>query len=168
MPLILNGLPAMHWAVAGALIAGVTLTLLFVANRRLGISSGLEDLCSVVLQQPYFQRGALVAGRPWRLPFLTGLVLGGFLSAALGGGWAPTWALGRLDTALALGPLGKVAWMFAGGLFIGFGTRLANGCTSGHGIFGMANLEWPSLVSTLSFMASGLVTTQVLYRVVLR
>lgn len=168
MPLILNGLPAMHWAAAGALIAAVTLTLLFVANRRLGISSGLEDLCSVVLQQPYFQRGAIVSGRPWRLPFLAGLVLGGFLSAALGGGWAPTWALGRLDTALALGPLGKVAWMFVGGLFIGFGTRLANGCTSGHGIFGMANLEWPSFVSTLSFMAAGLVTTQVLYRVVLQ
>ena len=55
--------------------------------------------------------------------------------------------------------------MFAGGLFIGFGTRLAGGCTSGHGIFGMSNLEWPSLVTTLSFMAGGIVTTQLIYRV---
>jgi uncharacterized protein len=167
MPLIVNGLPPMHWAVAGALIAATTLTLLVVANRRLGLSSGLEDICSLVLQQPYFRRGAVLNGRPWRMPFLAGLVVGGFLSAVLGGGWSPTWALGRLDAALALGPMGKLAWMFVGGVFIGFGTRMANGCTSGHGIFGLANFELPSLVSTIAFMAAGLVTTQLLYRIVL-
>ena len=53
-----------------------------------------------------------------------------------------------------------------GGLLIGFGTRLANGCTSGHGVFGLANFEWPSLVSTASFMGAGLVTTHLIYRVV--
>ena len=50
------------------------------------------------------------------------------------------------DSVIGLGPAGKLAWMFVGGLFIGFGTRLANGCTSGHGIFGLANFELPSLV----------------------
>jgi len=73
-----------------------------------------------------------------------------------------------LDPALALGPVGKLAWMFAGGLFIGFGTRLAGGCTSGHGIFGLANFEVSSLVTTIAFMAGGIATTQLLYRVVLR
>jgi len=158
----------MHWAIAGAVIAAVTLTLLVVANRRLGVSSGLEDICSLVLEQPYFRRGAVVSGRPWRLPFLAGLLLGGFLSAQLGGGWSPTWALGMLDQTLGLGHAGKLAWMFGGGLFVGFGTRLANGCTSGHGIFGNANLELPSLVASCSFMAAGVMTTQLLYRVVLR
>jgi uncharacterized membrane protein YedE/YeeE len=57
--------------------------------------------------------------------------------------------------------------MFVGGLFIGFGTRLAGGCTSGHGIFGLSNFELASLVATISFMASGILTTQFLYRVVL-
>jgi len=168
MPLILHGLPPIHFALAGAVIALVTLTLLVVANRRLGVSSGLEDVCSLVLERPYFQRGAVVSGRPWRLPFIAGLLLGGFLSAWLGGGWSPTWALGMLDRALPLGHTGKVAWMFAGGLLTGFGTRLANGCTSGHGIFGNANLEWPSVVASCSFMAAGVITTQLLYRVVLR
>jgi hypothetical protein len=55
-----------------------------------------------------------------------------------------------------------------GGLFVGFGTRMANGCTSGHGIFGLSNFELPSLVATLCFMGSGLVVTQLLYNVVLR
>ena len=54
--------------------------------------------------------------------------------------------------------------MFVGGLCIGFGTRLANGCTSGHGIFGLSNLEWPSLVSTACFMAGGILTTQAIHR----
>jgi uncharacterized membrane protein YedE/YeeE len=165
VPLILNGLHPLHWALAGAGIAGVTLLLLFLANRRLGISTGFEDICSLVLPQPYFRRSSVRQGRVWRLPFLGGLVLGGFLSAALGGGWQPTWALGMFDEAVRLGPSGKLAWMFIGGLFIGFGTRLGGGCTSGHGIFGMANLEWPSLATTLSFMAGGIVTTHLIYRV---
>ena len=167
MPLILHGLPPIHWALAGAVIAAVTLVLLLVANRRLGVSSGLEDICSLVLTGPYFQRSAVTSGRPWRLPFLGGLLLGGFLSALLGGGWSPTWALGMLDQALGLGHAGKLAWMFAGGLFVGVGTRLANGCTSGHGIFGISNLELPSLVAACSFMAAGALTTQLLYRVIL-
>jgi uncharacterized membrane protein YedE/YeeE len=56
--------------------------------------------------------------------------------------------------------------MFVGGLFIGFGTRLAGGCTSGHGIFGLSNFELPSLIATMSFMAGGIATTQLLYRIV--
>jgi uncharacterized membrane protein YedE/YeeE len=165
MRLILHDLEPMHWAIAGAVIAAVTLALLYLANRRLGISTGFEDLCSLALPLPYFRRQTLLAARGWRLPFVGGLVLGGVLSAVLGGGWAPTWALGMFDTTIGWGPAGKLAWMFAGGLFIGFGTRLAGGCTSGHGIFGLSNFERPSLVSTLSFMAGGLLTTQLLYHV---
>jgi uncharacterized membrane protein YedE/YeeE len=166
MPLILNDLNPIHWAIAGSLIAAVTLCLLFVANRRLGISGGLEDMCSLVLNQPFFRRDAVVAHRGWRLPFLVGLVLGGYLSAVLGGGWHPIWALGMFDRVIGFGPAGKLAWMFIGGAFIGFGTRLANGCTSGHGIFGVSNLELSSFVAMLSFMAGGILTTQIVYRVI--
>ena len=59
MNLILHDLPPMHWAIAGVAISAVTLMLLFVANRRLGISAGLEDLCSLVLDEPYFRRSAV-------------------------------------------------------------------------------------------------------------
>lgn len=166
-PLILNDALPLHWAAGGAGIAAITVLLLFVMNRRLGVSTGFEDLCSLAIRSGYFDRDSLRDGRRWRLPFLAGLVIGGVISALSTGGWQPTWALGRLDDALGLGATGKVAWMFVGGLFIGFGTRLAGGCTSGHGIFGISNFEAPSLVATLSFMAGGLVTTQLLYRVVL-
>ena len=166
MILILHGLSPIHWAAAGAVIAVITLALLFLANKRLGLSTGFEDVCSLALSLPYFQRKAVVSGRGWRLPFLAGLLLGGFLSAALAGGWSPTLALGMFDQRIGLGTAGKFAWMFAGGLFIGFGTRLGNGCTSGHGIFGLSNLEFSSLVTTIAFMAGGILTTNLIYRVI--
>jgi len=167
MPLLLHANPPWHWALSGALIAAITLFLLFIGNKRLGVSSGLEDICSLALNGAYFHRRAVTAGRGWRLPFLSGLLCGGVLSAVLGGGWSVSWTLGRLDAALGLGHVATLVWMFAGGVLVGVGTRLANGCTSGHGIFGLSNFEWPSLVATVSFMAGGIVTTQVLYRVVL-
>lgn len=165
MRLILHDLMPMSWAAAGVGIAGVTLALLFVANRRLGVSTGLEDICSLALPAPYFRRDAVRSGRQWRLPLLAGLVLGGVVSAVAGGGWQPMWTLGMFDRAIGLAPAGKLAWMFAGGVFIGFGTRLAGGCTSGHGIFGNANLERASIVSTVCFMGAGIVTTHLVYRV---
>ena len=168
MPLILSGLPPIHWAFAGAAIAAITLALLLISNRRLGVSSGFEDLCSFVSTSPYLRRSAVMTHRNWRLPLLAGLCLGGFLSAALGPGWSPTWALGIFDRVIGLGPAGKTAWMFGGGLLVGFGTRLANGCTSGHGIFGLSNFELPSLVATMSFMAAGIATTQFVYHVIFR
>ena len=165
-PLILHDLTPMHWALAGFGIAAVTLTLAFIYNRRLGLSSGFEDVCSLALSIPYFKRSTLLADRQWRLPMVIGLLLGGVLSAALGGGWTPTWEAGLLDERLALGAGGKLLWMFVGGLFIGFGTRLGAGCTSGHGIFGMSNLERSSIITTMAFMGAGVVTSNLIYRVI--
>ena len=165
--LMLNDLTPIHWAAGGALISLVTVTLLFVGNRQLGVSTGFDDVCSLVVDTAYFRRDTVLAGGSWRFPLLGGLVLGGALSAVLGGGWEPTWELGRFDDEVGWSAGGKVVWMFIGGIFIGFGTRLGGGCTSGHGIFGLSNFELPSLVTTVSFMVGGIVFTNLLYRVIL-
>jgi uncharacterized membrane protein YedE/YeeE len=162
--LILHHLQPYHWAVAGFAIGAITLLLLWVTNQRLGISTGFENLCGLVIRAPYFRRSEIGESNGWRLPFLGGLVAGGFLSAATSGGWSPFWDLGMFDAAIGWGPAGKLAWMFCGGLLIGFGTRMAGGCTSGHGIFGLSNLERASLESTLAFMAAGIVTSNLIYR----
>lgn len=162
--LILHDLAPYHWALAGALLGAITLLLLWTTNQRLGISTGFENVCSLVLHAPYFRRPEIAGSRGWRLPFLGGLVLGGFLSAVAGGGWAPFWDLGMFDTRIGWGPAGKLLWMFGGGLLIGFGTRLAGGCTSGHGIFGISNGERASVESTLAFLAAGIATSHLVYR----
>jgi len=162
--LILHDLVPWPWAAAGALIGAITLLLLWTTGQRLGISTGFENLCSLVVRAPYLRRDEITGSQGVRLPFLGGLVLGGFLSAATSGGWAPFWSLGRFDVNVGWGPAGKLAWMFAGGLLIGFGTRLSGGCTSGHGIFGVSHLERASLESTLAFLAAGIATTALLNR----
>ena len=113
--LILHALSPMHWATAGAAIALITLALLVVGNRRLGVSTGFEDVCSLALPQIYFTRAGIRRGRIWRLPFVTGLLIGGFVSAVTSGGWALTWDLGLFDRAIGFGPAGKLLWMFGGG-----------------------------------------------------
>jgi uncharacterized membrane protein YedE/YeeE len=163
--LILHDLPPWHWALSGAAIGAITLALLWATNQRLGISTGFENLCALVVRNPYFGRDEIRRSHEWRLPFLLGLVAGGVAAAVTSGGWAPIWDLGAFDERIGWGPVGKLLWMFAGGLLIGFGTRLAGGCTSGHGIFGLSNFERASLDATLAFMAAGIVTTTLVYRV---
>lgn len=165
MPLILTGQSPLHWAVAGATIGGVTLLLLFLTNHRLGVSSGFEDICSLSLKIPYLLRKEIRTGRTWRLPFLLGMFLGGVLSAALAHGLRPVWDLGPFDAAFGWGHAGKLAWMFGGGLLTGFGTRLAAGCTAGHGIFGVSNFERASWASTATFLLTGIATTALVYGV---
>ena len=155
-----------HWAIAGVGIALVVLTVLIVSGKRLGVSTGFESLVSLVVSTDYFKREKLQSSNPWRLPFLIGLVGGGALSAVLSGGWSPTWELGMFDEHIGWGVGGKVAVMFGGGMLVGFGTRLAGGCTSGHCIFGVSNFEKSGLVATIAFFAVGMLTTNVLYRVI--
>ncbi len=167
MNLILNDAPAVHWALAGLGIAVITFLFQWLKNTNLGISTAFEDLCSFVSDAPFFKREAIVNGKSWRMPFLLGLLIAGFLSALSTGGWEPTWDLGMLDQQLTLEPTMKVLWMFVGGIFIGFGTRMAGGCTSGHGIFGNMNLDKASFVSTICFMGAGVLTSHLIYKVLL-
>lgn len=162
MTLILNDMTPIHWALGGAAVAAVAIVMLVVKNRRLGVSTGFESVCSLVVKSPYFMRKSLRGSNGWRIALLIGLLLGGVLSAVLGGGWEPTMALGRWDTEVGGSDTVKLLWMFGGGLFIGFGTRMAGGCTSGHGIFGLANFEKSGLMTTLSFMGVGVATAWLL------
>ena len=164
--LILNNTEPMHWALAGGAIGLLTLAMLALINRRLGISTGFESLCALGLRVPYFQRDALQASNMRRIALFAGLTLGGVLSAYLSGGVAGTWEFGALGEQLELSEGAKVVWMFCGGLCIGFGTRLAGGCTSGHGIFGVSNFEASSWISMLSFMAAGVATSHITYRLI--
>ncbi|HET8883813.1 MAG TPA: YeeE/YedE thiosulfate transporter family protein, partial [Solimonas sp.] len=87
--------------------------------------------------------------RSWRLAFIVGLPLGAALFALLRGGLTV-----HLQTGLA--------GMLIGGLLVGFGTRLGNGCTSGHGVCGLARLSSRSLVAVLVFMGVAMLTVFVI------
>ncbi len=117
----------------GALI-GLAAVLLFVIEGRI---AGVAGILGGLLSAP--------GDRGWRLAFLLGLPAGSALVAALAGG-LPQQLLGGWWT------------LAAAGLLVGFGTRLGSGCTSGHGVCGLARRSPRSMAATAVFMATGILT----------
>lgn len=146
----------MGWAhyLAGGLLIGAGVALLFVTTGRIGgMSTVFTSTWSFVSKRPFFQQARFVESRGWRLVYAAGLILG----AAL---W---WKFMGPAQALSTG---LPAWQLVlGGLLVGYGARLGNGCTSGHGICGLGSLQWPSLVAVLTFMATAFVTANVVRHV---
>lgn len=138
-----------HYLAGGLLIgAGVSLMFLLL-GRIVGMSTFFSSSWSYVSRLPFFHQPALVQTRVWRLVCAIGLVLG----AAL---W--WWQAGPEQ---AQHTLVSPARLLVGGLLVGYGARLSNGCTSGHGICGLASLSRPSLVAVLIFMCVAIVTARV-------
>ena len=128
-------------ALAGGAVIGLAASALLLFNGRIaGISGILGGL--VFDRRP--------GDRWWRALFLLGLVMGALLLSIMGG--AP------VSGSSPFGWLG----MLSGGLLVGFGTRLGSGCTSGHGVCGLARLSKRSLMATLTFMFFGFVTVFIL------
>jgi uncharacterized membrane protein YedE/YeeE len=143
------------WWVSGWLI-GLTVPLLFVlAGQAFGISTSLQQIGAMCT--PNSRAGYLRdydrQGGMWTLVFVVGIALGGFIGTHLLSA-APIDFL----PASYLGTGGAIR-LLLGGFLIGFGTRYAGGCTSGHSITGISNLNWPSLVATIFFFAGGLAVT---------
>lgn len=133
----------------GGLFIGSGVALLFLCTgRQGGVSTFFSAAWSWFSRRPFFQQASLREGRQWRLLYALGLVLGGTLYAGLG---------------LPLAASQLPAWKFAvGGLLIGFGARQGGGCTSGHGICGLASLSPGSLLMVLTFLGTAIITAQTL------
>jgi uncharacterized protein len=122
-------------ALGGLLIGGAT-ALLFLLNGRVAGISGILG-------------GALAVRRndlAWRLAFIVGLFAAPAIYAVFGG------------TLPSLTVSSSPALLVVGGLLVGFGTRLGGGCTSGHGVCGIARLSWRSIAATAIFMTVAAVT----------
>lgn len=135
-----------HYLLGGLLI-GLGVALLYLFTGRVGgMSSVFSSTWSYVVQRSYFQQERYTGTRQWRLVYAAGLVLG----AAV---WWLGWGQGSVQGT------GLPAWQLAaGGFLVGFGARLGNGCTSGHGICGLGSLQVPSLLAVLTFMATAFLT----------
>ena len=135
-----------HYLLGGLLI-GCGVALLFVFTGRIGgMSTVFSSTWSYVVQRPFFQQPRFVGSRNWRLVYALGLVLG-----------AGLWWLGFAGAAPQ--STGLPAWqLVVGGFLVGYGARLGNGCTSGHGICGLGSLQLPSLMAVLTFLATAFMT----------
>ena len=165
------------WYVAGPLIGLVVPVLLIIGNKTFGVSSSMRHLCAACLPAniSYFKYDW--KKEQWNLFFAAGIILGGIIAMGLLADPNPVQVNSKLATDLAAygitdftGTVPKqlFSWsnlftikglimMVGGGFLIGFGTRYAGGCTSGHSIMGIATLQWPSLVATCCFMLGGFI-----------
>ena len=168
------------WYVSGPIIA-FSMALMLVIGKRLGISSNFQTLCAIGGAgkiSEYFRLDW--HERKWNLMFLLGTILGGAISHFLmrpdTGVALNESTVERLQSYGMENPAshyappelyGPEVWsnplmllvILVGGLFVGFGTRYADGCTSGHAISGLSSLQLPSLIAVIGFFAGGLAIT---------
>jgi uncharacterized membrane protein YedE/YeeE len=165
------------WYVAGPLIGLTVPALLLLGNKNFGISANLRHICAMCLPAniPFFKYDW--KKEAWNLFFVAGILLGAIIATWLLANPEPVLVNPALKAELAgygitqydqLVPAEVFSWqqlftvrgllmMVGGGFLVGFGTRYAGGCTSGHAITGLSHLQWPSLVATVCFMIGGLV-----------
>jgi uncharacterized protein len=165
------------WYVAGPLIGLTVPLLLLLGNKSFGISSSLRHVCAACIPAniPFFKYDW--KKEAWNLFFVGGVLIGGLAAAQLLSNPNTVEVNPKLAAELAgygvtnyngLVPSQIFSWpelltvrgllmMVFGGFLVGFGTRYAGGCTSGHAIMGLSNLQWPSLIATCCFMAGGFI-----------
>lgn len=176
------------WYVAGPIIAFIMFCLLFFGNR-LGISSNLKTMCAVLgagKSCEYFSFNW--KSEVWNLVFVIGLILGGtiahlYLTPSTTIHISEATILELKDFGIdnpggSLVPASLFSWkalfsikgffmIVIGGFLVGFGTRYASGCTSGHAISGLSNLQLPSLIAVIGFFLGGLFVTYLIFPLLL-
>ncbi|MBL4867462.1 MAG: YeeE/YedE family protein [Pseudomonadales bacterium] len=142
-----------HYLIGGILI-GSGVSLLFISTGLVGgMSSVFTTALSYVSKASFFQEDQQLKSRQWRFVYAAGLILGAFI-------WILLPANGVVVTQLPW-------WQLAvGGFIAGFGARYGDGCTSGHGICGMASLNLPSFVSVIVFLSTAIITAQIISAVI--
>ena len=143
------------WWFSGILVGLTVPVLYFLTGQGFGISTSFQQIgamCSPNSKLPYVRDFNKRKGM-WTLVFVIGIAAGGFIANHL----LSTQPVEFLPESYM--SVGGAIRLLIGGIFIGFGTRYAGGCTSGHAITGISNLNWPSLVATIFFFVGGLAVT---------
>lgn len=167
------------WYVAGALIGLTVPTLLILGNKPFGISSSLRHICAACFPSniSYFKYNW--KKEAWNLFFVAGVLIGAIVASNFIKDPHAFVVAEKTKAVLQqnnvtdfdhLSPTDIFSWqsllttrglifIVLGGFLVGFGTRYAGGCTSGHSIMGLSNLQLPSLIATVCFMAGGIFFT---------
>jgi hypothetical protein len=143
-----------NWYVAGPLIGLFVPLLLWTGNKAFGISSSFTHICYLLLPEKKKQiLNYDYKTNAWKFLFVLGIAAGAYISVNFLSAEKTAFLPQNYYT------LSGMIKLFTGGLLVGFGTRYANGCTSGHAITGLSLLQSSSLKATLSFFAGGLIYT---------
>ncbi|HEV8495746.1 MAG TPA: YeeE/YedE thiosulfate transporter family protein [Gemmatimonadaceae bacterium] len=172
------------WYVSGPLIGLFVPVLLLLGNKQLGMTGALRATCAAIAPAniDFFRYDWKKSGG-WNIALAVGILIGALLAVILlGGGSTPAVSSSARDAIAALGlapPAGLVpaellSWralltfrgaisIVGGGFLVGFGSAYAGGCTSGHGIMGLATRQLASVIALIGIYAGGLLMTFVVF-----
>jgi uncharacterized protein len=174
---------------AGGIIIGLTVpALLILGNKHFGISANLRHICAACFPANISFFKYDWRKESWNFFFVGGILLGAIVASTLLANPEPVKVAPALAAELQgyglsdyshMLPSEIYSWeslftlrgfilLVVGGFLVGFGTRYAGGCTSGHAIMGLSNLQWPSLVATISFMGGGFLMANLLLPYIMR
>jgi len=176
------------WYIAGVLIGLMVPALLLLGNKHFGISANLRHACAACLPRDISFFKYNWKKEIWNLFFAAGIVIGGLIAAHFLSNNQPLHVNEQLVSAMhsngindlnhalpadlfsfdSLFTVRGFIMMIGGGFLVGFGTRYAGGCTSGHAIMGLSNLQMPSLIATISFMVGGFVMANLILPFILK
>ncbi len=165
------------WYVAGVLIGLIVPALLILGNKHFGLSANFRHACAACFPSNINFFKYEWKKEVWNFFFVMGILGGAIIAATLLHNPDPIVVHPDLSNDLNVlgitdrsGILPKELFSFeslfsvrgfimlvGGGFLVGFGSRYAGGCTSGHAIMGLSNLQWPSLVATIMFMVGGFI-----------
>jgi uncharacterized protein len=176
------------WWVSGPLIGLTVPILLILGNKPFGVSSNLRHICAACLPANISFFKYNWKKEAWNLFFIAGTMVGAFIAWR----WLSDYHQISINPKLlnelhgygisdysqvipsevmnwhSLITLKGIIMIVVGGFLVGFGTRYADGCTSGHAIMGLSNLQWPSLVATCCFMAGGFLVANLIVPLILK
>lgn len=175
------------WYIAGPLIGLIVPILLLIGNKSFGISSSLRHICAACFPANISFFKYDWKKEAWNLFFVSGIFLGGIITVMFIPNNGPVEVNPKLVEELAtygitdyngLVPNQLFNWttlftlkgfimIVVGGFLVGFGTRYAGGCTSGHAIMGLSTLQWPSLIATCCFMGGGFLMANIILPIIL-
>jgi uncharacterized membrane protein YedE/YeeE len=175
------------WWISGPLIGLMVPVLLILGNKAFGLSSSLRHVCAACFPANISFFKYDWKKEAWSLFFAAGIVIGSFIAW----NWLSNHDISINNKLVSelnsygitdnkqIVPTEVISWsglftlkgvimIIVGGFLVGFGTRYAEGCTSGHAISGLSNLQWPSLVATCSFMAGGFLVANLIVPLILK
>ncbi len=152
--------------IAGGLLGLYAIFQYWLSNKQLGCSLAYGNLSRYLPGSQFFKTGDFESLNNWRLWFIIGIPLGSFIAhlTSIDTPFSLTFGMGEMyDQIMPESTIGKVIYLISGGLAMGYGARVAGGCTSGHVIAGCSLVNPVSFLAAALFFVGGLITVQFLF-----